>query len=150
MPTIAGVAEVHDRGQQLDTYGSSSRSRDIQTQQVVTFDIDGQMVQFKGRDLFPIKDGDIVAASGGKKGGVVRARAVYNASRDVIGKNYWSVVGGRPLQAWLIIILLTVFIITIPAAVVVLLIWWFDTSGANSAASSAKSAGKKYLKNKSD
>ena len=114
------------------------------------FDVDGQMVQFKGRDLFPIKDGDIVAASGSKKGGVIRARGLYNATRDVTGKNYWSVIGGRPVQSWLLAIVLTVFIITIPAAILVLLIWWFDTSGANSAASSAKSAGKKYLKKQSE
>lgn len=146
MVTVVGVAEVHDRGQQLDTYGVGKGQRDVQTQQVLTFDVDGQMVQLKSRDLFPIKDGDIVAASGSKKGGVLRARGAYNQTRDVIGKNYWSVIGGRPLQAWIVSIILAALIIFIPAAILVLVIWWLDSSGANSAVSSAKSAAKKYAK----
>ena len=70
MKTVIGVAEIHDRGSEVSGRSVRGGAGYTMTQQLVVFDIDGQAVQLKTADLFPIKDGDMVGAAGNIKNGI--------------------------------------------------------------------------------
>ncbi|MEM9013752.1 MAG: hypothetical protein AAGB02_01465 [Pseudomonadota bacterium] len=133
MKTVIGTAEVHERGSEVLGQTQRGGAGATITKQIIVFDVDGQTVQLKTADLFPVRTGDVVGAAGNIKNGVMNARAAVNVNRSVTAKSYWSHVGGKPVQAFITVVVATLFIITIPVAIVIALIYFMDTGAANKA-----------------
>ena len=83
MKSVVGACEVLDRGS--ETLGTTQRGGAgyTMTQQTVSLEIEGQIVTIKSRDPFPVKTGDIVAAAGNTKRGILSARGAVNVTRSI-------------------------------------------------------------------
>ena len=143
MAVVVGKAELHGRSSNVVGNANIGAGQTM-TEQIMLFEIEGQMVQLKSKSLFPIKDGDIVAAAGKLKRGTMKARAVTNVTRNMSTRSYFSMIGGKLISAILIALIVSIFIFTIPLGIMVMVIYFLDTSGAAKAAASVKSAINKY------
>ena len=143
MAVVVGKAEMHGRSSNVIGNANIGAGQTM-TEQMMLFEIEGQMVQLKSKSMFPIKDGDIVAAAGKRKKGIIKARAVTNVTRNMSTRSYFSVVGGKLIGSIIISVIACIFIVTIPVAILVMLVYFLDTAGATKAAASVKLAVNKY------
>jgi len=146
MAVVVGKAEMHGRSSNVVGNANIGAGQTM-TEQMMLFEIDGQMVQLKSKSLFPIKDGDIVAAAGKRKKGIIKARAVTNVTRNMSVRSYGSLIGGKLITSILIALIVSIFIFTIPLGILVMVIYFVDTSGAAKAAASVKVAINNYKRN---
>ena len=140
MKTIVGIVDDTNVGgpnTATNPYGNHVR----------LISIDNQSVQIESKDIFAVQNGDVVAATGKLKNGILQARGAHNATRGVTVKHFKSrIYGGRPVVLWLTVLVLTVLIIPFPLALWLAVTNLMDTGAANKAARVSKAAAQKYQK----
>lgn len=115
--------------------GSSS------TTHIASFRINSRQVEYRGRGVMPsFSDGDIVAASGSDKSGMLKARAVRNMTTGVVysANAMFQIIGGIVVALIsLPMILVLIGLLTLPLGII-LLVMGLKTKSAIAEVNSAQ------------
>jgi len=118
MEVQIGAASVQDKASEVFGFAHGG-SGAVGSEHVLVLEINGKIVQFISRTLIPVKDGDIIAAAGPLKDGILRAKAIANISNGVNARSYARIIGRTRANAWATLLASIFFfflVFTIPIA----------------------------------